>query len=182
MTSVPGRGRGGDAGQALNRLKPKGRLSKAAPQSVVSAMSSPSRDEQAASRPTNPEAELVEAPAPVASRSPEPQQAPQTAAEPLPAAQQEAPADPAPAPQPAQAKEKAKPRRKMSLTPADEDEHDRIRQTFMATRHIHRLASLNDFLRACVLKEIARLEDDHNDGQAYEYEGVEIPKGRPLKF
>lgn len=182
MTSVPGRGRGGDAGQALNRLKPKGRLSKAAPQSVVSAMSSPAREDPAAAPNASPETELVETPAPFAARAPEPQQPSQPVAEPLPAVQQETPANPAPAPQPEPAKEKAKSRRKMSLTPADEDEHDRIRQTFMATRHIHRLASLNDFLRACVLKEIARLEDDHNDGQAFEYEGVEIPKGRPLKL
>ncbi|MGP9783386.1 ParB family protein [Glutamicibacter sp. AOP12-B1-11] len=179
MTSTPTPGRGGDAGSALGRLKKNRGLSKAAGRSVVSEMSA-SEDEQQASAATPdsvqqaPEVQIQQPVAPV-------QQAPvqQVAPEPEHFSQSEpqltmakSSEDPTP---------KSKSRRKMSLAPTD-DEHDRIRQTFMATRHIHRYASLNDFLRACVLQEVTRLEDEHNGGQVYVWEEAEIPKGRPLRF
>ena len=180
--TVPGQGRGGDAGPALSRLKNKGRLSKAASRGVVSSMSTAPDEEQAVARPAT------------QSRAPqvEPIEIPQ-AAEPY---QQPAPVQLAPVQQPDPVQEpaaqqpvietapppaKPKSRRKMSLAPSDE-EHDQIRQTYMATRHIHRFSSLNDFLRACVLQEVSRLEDEYNDGRPFEWEEAEIPKGRPLRF
>lgn len=179
MTSTPTTGRGGDAGSALGRLKKNRGLSKATGRSVVSEMSAPEDEQQpAVATPDSvqkaPAAQIQQPVAPV-------QQAPvqQVAPEPEHVSQSE--------PQPAVAKlseaptPKSKSRRKMSLAPTD-DEHDRIRQTFMATRHIHRYASLNDFLRACVLQEVTSLEDEYNGGQAYVWEEAEIPKGRPLRF
>lgn len=179
MTSTPTPGRGGDAGAALGRLKQNRGLSKAVDRSVVSEMSA-SEDEQqtaAATQESAQQAKAAQIQQPVAPVQQTPVQ--QVVPEPEHASQSK--------PQPAVAKPsedptlKSKSRRKMSLAPTD-DEHDRIRQTFMATRHIHRYASLNDFLRACVLQEVTRLEDEHNGGQVYVWEEAEIPKGRPLRF
>ncbi|MNW39041.1 hypothetical protein D3C74_161240 [compost metagenome] len=177
MTTVPGQGRGGDAGPALSRLKNKGRLSKAASRGVVSSMSTAPDEEQPVVRPATqsraPRVEPIEIPQ---AAEPYQQLAPVQQPEPVqePAAQQ-------PVTETAQPSAKPKSRRKMSLAPS-EDEHDQIRQTYMATRHIHRFSSLNDFLRACVLQEVSRLEDEYNDGRPFEWEEAEIPKGRPLRF
>lgn len=179
MTSIPTPGRGGDAGSALGRLKKNRGLSKAAGRSVVSEMSVPEDEHQVAvatpeSLQQTPAAHVQQPVAPVRQEpvqqvAPQPEQASQS--EPLPTVAKQSGDTPP----------KSKSRRKMSLAPTD-DEHDRIRQTFMATRHIHRYASLNDFLRACVLQEVTHLEDEHNGGQAYAWEEAEIPKGRPLRF
>lgn len=162
MTTSPAAGRGGSAGEALSRLK-RPKLAKAAERSVVEEMSAPdpvvSLDEPLVQpvqvRPT---AAMTEIPDPAFVAAPSQQPAPAEAAE-----------------------QRAVPRRKMSFAPTL-DEHDRIRSAFMSTRHLTRYATLNDFLRAVVLEECTRLEDEHNDGAAFEWTEAEIPKGRPLRF
>ncbi|MET0872705.1 MAG: hypothetical protein ABWX89_10270 [Paeniglutamicibacter terrestris] len=163
MTTSPSRG--GSAGEALSRLK-RPKLAKANERSVVEEMTAP--DSPAPAFVAEPVAPVE----PAVHVVPEPIAAP--AAVPVaPPTPEPSPVEPEPA--------RAVPRRKMSFAPTP-DEHDRIRSAFSATRHLTRYATLNDFLRAIVLEECTRLEDEHNGGAEFDWKDAEIPKGRPLRF
>jgi hypothetical protein len=160
MTTSPGRG--GNAGDALSRLK-RPKLAKANERSVVEEMTA-SEPVSAVIAPVEPPVHVVPQEAPVAPPAPTPSVKPTPQSAPV-----------------ALEEQRATPRRKMSFAPT-QDEHDRIRSAFMSTRHHTRYATLNDFLRAVVLDECARLEDEHNDGAEFDWKEAEIPKGRPLRF
>ena len=160
MTTSPGRG--GSGGDALSRLK-RPKLAKANDRSVVEEMTA----SEAASptiAPVEQPVHVVPEPAPVESPAHTPGVKPVPQLGPV-----------------AVDEQRATPRRKMSFAPT-QDEHDRIRSAFMSTRHHTRYATLNDFLRAVVLEECARLEDEHNGGAEFDWKEAEIPKGRPLRF
>jgi hypothetical protein len=55
-----------------------------------------------------------------------------------------------------------------------------MRRTYNETRPLIRYKTLSEFICAAVETECARLEDLYNNGEPYEGDPTDVPKGRPV--
>ncbi|WP_240691956.1 hypothetical protein [Arthrobacter sp. CAU 1506] len=203
MSVDPVSGRGGNP--ALDKIKRRGRLGKASGRSVIEEMgaSTPAHEPE----PDLPAASLQEAvqPAPQAGQQPAAQQpvqqpAPQQPVQPVPFVQQvpvpviqqipapaqqhapapaAAPAESAPSPEPVPGQAKKEAPKKASFFQTKE-QGDRMRSTYNSTRPMTRYRTLSEFICAAVEKECARLEAQYNNGEPYDSDPDDVPRGRPV--
>ena len=57
---------------------------------------------------------------------------------------------------------------------------DRMRSTYNSTRPMTRYRTLSEFICAAVEKECARLEAQYNNGEPYDSDPDDVPRGRPV--
>lgn len=106
---------------------------------------------------------------PVQYAAPPIQQGPHVIQQPYAQPQQQAPVG---------AKKKNPPKTAFVQSPED---GERMRASYLATRHLTGHRTLSDFIAYAVNEEVRRLEEQYNNGQQFAPDPAGIPRGRPVK-